>query len=292
SFYVNSLNELTNSGFLMSYDSNGNLTNFGGYNIYTYDDENRLTQLSDSVYHSFQSGFLYDGLGRLRERIDYSWQSKGIWRPTNTVLYVYDGWRVIQERDSNSVPTVSYTRGNDLSGTMEGAGGIGGLLARSSGYSGGNWTSHAYYFADGNGNITYMLDSSQTMAASYRYSPFGSTISSSGSLATANIYRFSSKEIHVNSGMYYYGYRFYAPDLQRWINRDPINELGFKTLNAGDEGIHLDEELNLYAFVNNRPIDGTDPKGTSCDYLCIRFKSLCPLYVCVLQSSDCPPGRS
>jgi RHS repeat-associated protein len=58
--------------------------------------------------------------------------------------------------------------------------------------------------------------------SNYRYDPFGNTISSSGTLASANVYRFSSKEIHVNSGMYYYGYRFYDPNLQRWINRDPI----------------------------------------------------------------------
>ena len=96
----------------------------------------------------------------------------------------------VHERDGNNTPTVSYTRlprqseatagGNDLSGSMEGAGGIGGLLARSSGYSGGNWTTYNYYFADGNGNITYMLDNSQAMVASYRYDPFGNTISSSG----------------------------------------------------------------------------------------------------------------
>src|SRR5262249_20075439 len=61
------------------------------------------------------------------------------WTGASGTLYVYDGWRVIQERDLNNVPTVSYTRGNDLSGSLERAGGIGGLLARSAGYSGGNW---------------------------------------------------------------------------------------------------------------------------------------------------------
>jgi len=45
-------------------------------------------------------------------------------------ISIYDGFRVIQERDSNSIPTVSYTRGRDLSGRLQGAGGIGGLLAR------------------------------------------------------------------------------------------------------------------------------------------------------------------
>src|SRR5207249_1596393 len=138
------------------------------------------------------------------------------------------------------------TRGNDLSGSLESAGGIGGLLGRSHGYSSGNWTTHNFYFADGNGNITYMLNSSQSVVASYRYDPFGNVISSSGSLASANVYRFSSKEIHVNSGIYYYLYRFYDPNLQRWINRDPIEEAG---------------GLNLYRVAGNDPYNETDALG-------------------------------
>ena len=95
--------------------------------------------------------------------------------------YIYDSWRVIQERDTGgNLPLASYTRGNDLSGNLEGAGGIGGLLARSSGYSSGNWTSHACYHADGNGNITCLIATNQSVVASYRYDPFGNTLSKSG----------------------------------------------------------------------------------------------------------------
>ena len=101
------------------------------------------------------------------------------------------------------------------------------MLARSSGYSGGNWSTHYFYQADGNGNITYLVDSSQALAASYRYDSFGNTLSSSGTQASANAYRFSSKEINADSGMYCYGYRFYDPTLQRWLNRDPLGERGF-----------------------------------------------------------------
>jgi len=82
--------------------------------------------------------------------------------------------------------------------------------------------------------------------ASYRYDPFGNTISSSGSLASANVYRFSSKEYMTRSGIYYYGYRFYDPNLQRWLNRDPIMEAG---------------GLNLYEFALNRPTFAVDPNG-------------------------------
>jgi len=91
-----------------------------------------------------------------------------------------------------------------------------------------------------------LVDASQVTVASYRYDPFGNPISLSGSLAGANVYRFSSKEIHVNSGMYYYGYRWYDPNLQRWLNRDPIMELG---------------GINLYGFVGNDPVDGCDLFG-------------------------------
>lgn len=160
---------------------------------------------------------------------------------------------MIQERDGNNVPTVSYTRGTDLSGSLEGAGGIGGLLGRSHGYTAGNWGTHNFYHADGGGNITYLETSAQGLAASYKYDPYGNTISSSGTLAGANVYRFSSKESlthNPQSGTameyYYYGYRWYAPDLQRWPNRDPLGEAG---------------GMNLYTFVSNDPVMRWDGFG-------------------------------
>jgi hypothetical protein len=48
--------------------------------------------------------------------------------------------------------------------------------------------------------------------------------------------------------MYYYGYRFYDPGLQRWVNRDPIEEAG---------------GIDLYIYVDNSPIDQLDPNGES-----------------------------
>jgi RHS repeat-associated protein len=270
SFKVDNKNQLTNAcSSQFNYDANGNLvTNNCGFYALVYDDENRLTMVSSDFYHTFRSTFTYDGLGRLRKRIDFDWEVPGAgpgfapppvqarWVATNTVLYIYDGWRVIQERDTNNVPTVSYTRGNDLSGSLEGAGGIGGLLARTVPSTPN--PQHSYYFADGNGNITYMLNSSQAMVANYRYDPFGNTISSSGTLADANVYRFSSKEIHLNSGMYYYGYRFYDPNLQRWINRDPIQEWGGE---------------NLYRFVNNNSLYFVDSFGLWPGWWCMRGPS-------------------
>ena len=59
----------------------------------------------------------------------------------------------------------------------------------------------------------------------------------------------------------YYGFRFYSPGQGRFLNRDPINEPGSQlvrdVMKAGDLG----EELNLYAFVGNDPINGFDLYG-------------------------------
>jgi RHS repeat-associated protein len=268
-FSVDGKNQLTTVGITnFLYDSNGNMTNWswtsgahGGSTTNFYDVENRLIAvqtLSNTV--PIQTTFVYDGLSRLRQQLWWT-NSSGSggggappptgggstnWTLVGGIEYIYDGKRVIQERDYNNNPLVSYTRGNDLSGTLEGAGGIGGLLARSDGYSSGNFTDHNFYHADGNGNITYLVNSSQTLAASYRYDPFGNLITSSGSLAVSNTYRFSSKEFVSSVGLYYYLYRFYDPGLQRWLNRDPIAE---------------DGGLNTFAFVENDPITFSDPFG-------------------------------
>jgi RHS repeat-associated protein len=91
-----------------------------------------------------------------------------------------------------------------------------------------------------------LINSSQAIVAKYLYDPFGNTLSLSGSLASANKYRFSSKEWNDNSGLYYYLYRFYDPNIQRWLNQDPIGERG---------------GINLYQFVANSPINTADPLG-------------------------------
>ncbi len=105
------------------------------------------------------------------------------------------------------------------------------------------------YHADGGGNITALLNnnsSSASVSGTYRYDAFGRTLATSGSIASANVYRFSSKPVQPNSGLYDYGFRFYDPSLQRWINRDPILEAG---------------GINVYGFVLNTPTDLIDPLG-------------------------------
>jgi RHS repeat-associated protein len=239
-----------------TYDDNGNLLS-DGRRAFGYDDENQLVTIT--VTNAWHSRFVYDGLGRRRVRMEASWVNSA-WVTNTVVRYVYDGMLVIQERDANNVPLVTYTRGRDLSGGMQGAGGIGGLLTRTENgklITGNASAAHAYFHADALGNVTCLVDGNQSVAARYHYDPYGNVLAKSGSLADANLYRFSSKEAHAASGLVYYGFRYYEPAFQRWINRDPIGERG---------------GVNLYRSFLNTPVAFIDPLGlmdtSKWDYPC------------------------
>jgi RHS repeat-associated protein len=213
---------------------------------------------------------------RRRIRTECLWSGNS-WITNQVVRYVYDGNLVIQERNGNNLPQVTYTRGNDLTGTLQGAGGIGGLLARTDNalFVAYGSSGHAYYHCDGNGNVTCLINSNQTIVARYLYDPYGNVLSQSGPLVDANLYRFSSKEFHTASRLIYYLYRFYDPNLQRWPNRDPLGELGFFQIHpeltvfqlenqilalskkARDMHLFSPAELaqgpNLFVFVGNQP---------------------------------------
>ena len=233
-----------------AYDSNGNLRS-DGRRFFDYDDENQLTRVT--VTNILKSEFTYDGKMRRRIKKDFHW-SGSAWTQTNELRYLYDGMQVIQDRGADNLPTATYTRGIDLGGGLDSAGGIGGLLARTDLTSFGGTGSTHYFAADGNGNVTALFNHAQALTATYTYDPYGNLLSLAGKAAELNRFRFSSKDHDPQSGLSYYGYRFYDPNLQRWINRDPVEEAG---------------GVNLFAFANNSPITLYDPLGLESDPKCL-----------------------
>ena len=134
----------------------------------------------------------------------------------------------------------------------------------------GSGNAHAYYHCDGNGNVTALINASGQVVARYLYDPFGNTLSAAGPLADANLYRFSSKELHAASGLVYYLYRFYDPGLQRWVSRDPFREAGTEILlnlvptlrfRFFDAALNLIPDVAIFLFVSNDPIFVIDPNG-------------------------------
>ena len=223
-----------------TYEANGNLTSDGNGAQFTYNDEDRLVGIQSTINNK-QSVFAYDGLGRRVETRELDGGNL-----TKTIRYIYDGLVPVEEIEwagaatGGATATREITRGQDLSGSLDGAGGIGGLLAFTTG-----GTSH-YFFTDANGNVANLFTATNAASASYTYDPFGRRLSATGPLATTNAYQWSSKEYHEPSGLVHYLYRFYNPQLGQWLSRDPL----------GEEG-----GVNLYGFVSNDPVGLLDPWG-------------------------------
>jgi RHS repeat-associated protein len=210
-----------------------------------WNEENEL--VTNYVPASWKSEFVYDGKLKRRIERDYSWNG-GSWIQTNEIHFVYDGNVILQHRDGNNLPTLTLTRGLDLSGSLQGAGGIGGLLALTENPSTLNAQRSAtsFYHSDGNGDVTCLINASNSVVARAEYDPFGGFLSLSGSKAGVNRYWFSSKPIHWQSGKYDFLYRWYTPQLDRWITRDPA---------GGTIG------RNLYNYVENNPLAKVDKFG-------------------------------
>ena len=233
----------------LSHDDDGNLSSISdGTKIqYEYDAENRLKRVlpENPSDGDIKVEFHYDWLGRRVKKSVYKWNSEA-WETEAEYekFFVYDGYNAIEEITSKDGKTASkyYVRGLDLSGTTDGAGGIGGLLATVDPES-----SKVYYHLYGpNGNTAQLLSDNGRIAAHYEYDPFGNVQFQHGPYAEQNPFRFSSKYFDVETGLADFGMRYYDPYLGRWINRDPIREAG---------------GLNLYGFVGNDPVNRIDPFG-------------------------------
>jgi RHS repeat-associated protein len=214
-----------------AYDADGNLVQDGRWQ-YAWDAENRLVSMQalggvpDAAKRRLD--FVYDYTGRRVQKNVYGW-SAGAYQLTSVTKFVYDGWNLIAELDGNNNPIRSYAwGGSEL------------LLA-----SGGGNTYQVG--ADGNGNVVSLVKASTgTSSASYEYDPFGQTLKSTGEYANQNPFGFSTKYLDQETGLIYYGHRFYNPQAGRWISKDPIGE---------------DGGSNVYGFINNDGVNRSDYLG-------------------------------
>ncbi len=212
------------------YDLDGNLLEIPGRMAMEYDAKDQMTFCSNETWRVWNT---YDHIGRRTvKKTQYQNGAPSVRH------YVYDGWNMIAETMPSGAPN-HYLWGLDLSGAEQGAGGVGGLL----GYlRGTTWFVPLY---DANGNVTSYVNADLGRAViNYEFDAFGKM--TSGNPTGIFRFRFSSKYFDVETGLYYYGHRFYDPIWGRWINRDPIEEAG---------------GLNLYGFCGNDGVNQADFLG-------------------------------
>ena len=132
-----------------------------------------------------------------------------------------------------------------------------------------------------NGNVSDLVDANHTIAAHYNYDPYGNVISSSGTEAGNNKFRFSTKYFDQETGLYNYVLRpTYHPSLGRFLSRDPAEEGGGLNLNGmcGNDGVNAVDYLGLNSLktilrkMNFSPLESKKKFSSSLD-VTIRISS-------------------
>jgi RHS repeat-associated protein len=193
---------------------------------------------------TFMLNFTYDYMGRRIQKIVYT-NSGSAWIASYTNKFIYEGRNLVAILDGGNNLLSSFLWGSDLSGSMQGAGGVGGLVSMTV-YDGANAGTYFYCY-DGNGNVTALVNAANgSVVAQYEYGPFGEVIRATGPMAKVNPFRFSTDYYDDETDIIMYPRRPYSPSAGRFLTRDPIGE------NGG---------VNLYDLVANNPVNENDPLG-------------------------------
>jgi RHS repeat-associated protein len=193
----------------------------------------------------------YDSENRRTDWDVWEKDTSGTYVKQNHIRFSYDGANLISEEVAEPLDIAlrrTYYWGVDCSGTLFGTKGTGALLMMTD-HSSGIRQSWAYAYSP-NSDVVALVDathvSSARVGAEYDYGPFGEPVRVAGAHANVNPFRFSTKYQDAETGLLYYGYRYYQPSLGVWLSRDPLGEEG------GD---------NLYAFLRNRSTTWIDIDG-------------------------------
>lgn len=216
------------------YDKNGNLifhTKEGKTSHYSYDALDRLIKVKSE---DKQISYIYDALNR---RIKKIVKQKSV---DEEICYLYQGESEIGAYQNDTL--IEFR----VLGIGKGAE-IGAAVAL-------ELYGQTYIpIHDLNGNLSCLIDAETNQVAEfYRYSAFGEEHIFDGEgerceeSQVKNPWRFASKRVDPETTFIYFGRRYYAPDIGRWITADP---LGFE---AGP---------NLYAYVCNSPLTHIDLYG-------------------------------
>jgi RHS repeat-associated protein len=231
--FCNGLNQF----WSLPYDADGNMLSDGVF-AYTWDAENRLVGVASNGISV--ASYLYDS------------QNRRISKTANGVThqFIYDGWNLVA--DVSSAGNTYYIWGPDRDGSLAtDSGGVRGLLAIIS--SGGTTSVSSVYYPvmNNHGDVTALFDSTGTnIVAKYERDPFGVLLSATGPAANACPFGYQTKYTDPETGLIYFGHRYYSPVLGRWMSRDPLAEQG---------------GVNLYSYCNGDPVNKTDPLGLTSD---------------------------
>jgi RHS repeat-associated protein len=180
----------------VAYDANGNTLADAQGRGFTWDFENRLTQVVNPSVGA--TTFRYDPFGR---RI----QKSG---PLGTTNYLYDVANLLEQVDSSGNALAKFTQEPDADSPLS--------------IIGSGTTS--YYERDGLGSVTSLSSSTGSLANTYTFGSFGNLTASTGSLT--NPLQYVGREFDPETALLSDRARYYDSGTGRFVSEDPIRFLG------------------------------------------------------------------
>ncbi|MDP2939998.1 MAG: LamG-like jellyroll fold domain-containing protein [Candidatus Omnitrophota bacterium] len=112
----------------------------------------------------------------------------------------------------------------------------------------GSSIEHRYYHTNHLGSTDVITDDTGSQLVHYEYDPYGTIALTEGSDVTD--YKFTGKPLDDETGLYYYGARYYNPTIGRFITPDTIVQAPYDP-----------QSLNRYSYCRNNPVNYVDPTG-------------------------------
>lgn len=237
-----------------SYDAVHNRTS-SLEDMYLYDDNNRLLDIGDKVTNSYddQGNLLVSKAANSQTRYSYSAENRleTIESKSGRISYRYDpfGRRVAKTVDGKT----TYFHYAD-EGLVAELGTDGRIIHAYSWIPGSPWGSNPlvmteenipyFYHNDHLGTPIKLTDKEGTVVWSAQYSTFGKADITQATVT--NNLRFPGQYFDKETGLHYNQQRYYDPETGRYITADPIGLAG---------------GINLYAYVQNDPVNAVDPTG-------------------------------
>jgi RHS repeat-associated protein len=217
------------SGTDYQYDAAGNMT-FNAtppVQTYTYDQENRLTGAAGYTY-------TYDGDGNRVRKSNGNLAANG-------TLYWEMTPGVVAETDLAGATKSEYVFfDGERVARRDGPTGAGGVF---------------YYFSDHLKTASVITDSAGVIKAESDYYPWGGELQFVNN--DPNDYKFTGKKNDLETGLYYFGARYYSNGLGRWVSADwSATPVPVPYADFGDP-----QTLNLYQFVGGNPASKVDLDG-------------------------------
>ena len=172
-----------------------------------------------------------------------------------TAYYTYDENGTRTGKTVNGVSTQYYINGSQILAQKSGEDILYFLYDETGSAVGFKYNNNLYIYRKNlQGDILAVLNG-QTGAteASYTYDAWGRVISSTGSLAEINPFRYRGYYYDSETGFYYVSSRYYDPEIGRWINADTTDVLSLPYYHLG--------QYNLFSYCNNNPVNDRDDDG-------------------------------